>query len=386
MQRPTRRNLFRTTIISGLAAAALLLSACTAVGGNPNDEDLTPATPRSTAPSARASVSPSPTTPLPSPTGELEAAPVATGLASPWGLAVLTDGRVLVSSRDERTISAIAADGDNHVLTTVEDAVPGGEGGLMGLAVTTDQRTVLAYFTAQDDNRIAAMSWDGRTLGEPRVILGGIPKGGRHNGGRLLIGPDELLYVGTGDAGDRSRAQDSGSLAGKILRLTLDGKPAPGNPFGNEVFSLGHRNVQGLAFDDFGQLWASEFGDQTWDELNLVEAGQNYGWPEVEGTGGDDRYTDPKVVWGTDEASPSGLASWRGSLWMAALRGQSLWQIPVESAVAGEPVSHFNERYGRLRSVAPSADGKTLWLLSSATDGRGSPGDEDDQLLSITWE
>ena len=129
---------------------------------------------------------------------------------------------------------------------------------------------MFAYYTAAEDNRIVAMSWDGSTLGDPEVILDGIPKAGIHNGGRMIIGPDGLLYVGTGDAGDEQNAQDKSSLGGKILRITTEGKPAPDNPFGDEVYSFGHRNVQGLAFDDEDRLWACEFGSQTWDELNLV--------------------------------------------------------------------------------------------------------------------
>ena len=195
---------------------------------------------------------------------------------------------------------------------------------------------MFAYFTAADDNRIVAMSWDGSALGEPRVILDGIPKGGRHNGGRMVIGPDGFLYVGTGEVGEPPLAQDRNSLGGKILRITLDGQPAPGNPFGNEVWSYGHRNVEGLAFDADGRLWASEFGEQSWDELNLITKGANYGWPEVEGSGNGEGLTNPKVVWTTDEASPAGLAYADGSLWMAALRGERLWQIPISGTEAGD--------------------------------------------------
>ena len=145
----------------------------------------------------------------------------------------------------------------------------------------------------------------------------------------MIIGPDGFLYVGTGETGEVALAQDQKSLGGKILRITLDGRPAPGNPFGNEVWTYGHRNVEGLAFDADGRLWASEFGEQSWDELNLITKGANYGWPELEGSGEAEGMTNPKVVWRTDEASPAGLAYADGSLWMAALRGERLWQIPV---------------------------------------------------------
>ncbi len=221
---------------------------------------------------------------------------VASGLTSPWGLVALTDGSTLVSERDTRRILHLA-DGRATRLRTIDDARPAGEGGLLGLAATQDQQTVFAYYTAENDNRLASMSWDGQHLGEPTVILSGIPKSGRHNGGRLALGPDGHLYVGTGESGDASLAQDTKSLGGKILRITTAGKPAPGNPFGNEVYSYGHRNVEGLAFDDEGRLWASEFGDQTWDELNLITKGGNYGWPQVEGSSQNKDLINPKVVW-----------------------------------------------------------------------------------------
>ena len=174
------------------------------------------------------------------------------------------------------------------------------------------------------------MSWDGRDLGAPKVILRGIPKGFIHNGGRMVIGPDDYLYVGTGESGDGSLAQDKDSLGGKILRLRLDGRPAPGNPFDNEVFSYGHRNVQGLAFDDDGRLMGQRVRPANWDELNLIREGANYGWPEVEGSGKAKGMTNPKVVWRTRDASPSGLAYWQGELWMAGLRGERLWEIPLD--------------------------------------------------------
>jgi glucose/arabinose dehydrogenase len=266
---------------------------------------------------------------------------------------------------------------------TIDEVQPAGEGGLLGLAVTPDQRTVFAYYTAADDNRIVSMTWDGNELGSPSVIRAGIPKGGRHNGGRLVVGPDGDLYVGTGDSGNDQLAQDKGSLGGKILRITPDGHPAAGNPFGTPVYSYGHRNVQGLAFDDQNRLWASEFGDQTWDELNLISKGGNYGWPEVEGSGRTAGTINPKLVWKTSDASPSGLAYWKGELWMAALRGERLWEIPVQGTDVSTPVAHFTNQYGRLRSVTVSPTG-TLLLTASNTDGRGDPHDNDDLLLEVT--
>lgn len=308
---------------------------------------------------------------------------VATKLTSPWGITPLRDGSIMICERDTRLVKLIK-DGKTTELTTIEDANPLGEGGLLGLVASPDEKLIFVYFTTDSDNRIAVLSWDGSRLGEPKVILSGIPSGGRHNGGRMIIDAEKTIFVGTGEAGDEKLAQDKKSLAGKILRITFDGKPARGNPFDDEVYSYGHRNVQGLAFDDAGRLWASEFGDQTWDELNRIVKGKNYGWPAVEGSGKVDGMTNPSVVWSTDEASPSGLAFWNGSLYMAALRGQRLWEIPVTPEGAGEPKPHFGQKYGRLRSVVVSADGDSLLLTTSNTDGRAEPGTDDDQLLKIT--
>jgi len=308
---------------------------------------------------------------------------VAKDLAVPWGVVPLTDGSLLASERDTRRIVHIE-NGKVSTVRTIDQTDPGGEGGLLGLLASKDQRTIFAYYTAADDNRIVAMSWDGRQLGEPRVILSGIPKGGRHDGGRLALGPDGYLYVGTGETGNTPElAQDKESLGGKILRITADGKPAPGNPFDNPVYSYGHRNVEGLAFDDQGRLWASEFGANTWDELNLITKGGNYGWPQVEGSSSNKDFINPKVVWSTADASPSGLAFWQGELWMAALRGARLWEIPLDGTDVGKPVAHFQGDYGRLRTVVVASDGSLL-LSTSNRDGRGDPRSDDDKIFRIT--
>ena len=289
----------------------------------------------------------------------------------------------LISERDARKIIRVD-NGSKSVVKTIDQADPAGEGGLLGLAITKDEKTVFAYYTASADNRIASMSWNGRELGTPKVILKGIPKGFIHNGGRMVVGPDGYLYVGTGESGTGRLSQNKDSLGGKILRIRLDGRPAPGNPFDNEVFSYGHRNVQGLAFDDAGRLWASEFGQNRWDELNLITKGSNYGWPVVEGSGDARGMTNPKVVWRTSEASPSGLAYWQNSLWMAGLRGQRLWEIPVDGTKTGDPIAHFRGDYGRLRTVQVAANGGSLLLTNSNTDGRGNPTGDDDRLFQIT--
>jgi glucose/arabinose dehydrogenase len=310
-----------------------------------------------------------------------------TGLTSPWGLVVFKNGSALVGERDTKKIKYVSAGNHKvHTVTTMHAVHPngpsGGEGGLLGLTATKNEKTIFAYYTAAKDNRIAKMSWDGHQLGKPKVILTGIPKGMFHNGGRMTMGKDGYLYVGTGDSHHGELAQDRHSLGGKILRITTDGKPAPGNPFNNAVYSYGHRNVEGLAFDNRGQLWASEFGDHKWDELNLIKKGKNYGWPKVEGKSHNKKYVNPKREWHTGKASPSGLAYWRGSLWMASLRGGRLWQIPLKNGKTQKPVEHFVNKYGRLRTVQPGPH-NTLWLTTSNTDKRGNPKKGDDRLLLL---
>ena len=268
--------------------------------------------------------------------------------------------------------------------------VPGvqasGEGGLLGLATSPSFRTdrfVYAYFTGGSDNRVVRMTFDGNGFGEPEPILTGIPKGGIHNGGRMVFGPDGMLYIGTGEAGDRPLSQDLNSLGGKILRLAPDGGVPPDNPIaGSLVWSYGHRNVQGLAFDSQGRLWASEFGQNTFDELNLVQRGGNHGWPLVEGPSNDPRFVAPAESWPTSEASPSGIAIVDDVVYMAALRGQRLWQIPIEGNGVGPYRAFFTGELGRLRTVEVAPDG-SLWLTTSNRDGRAEPRAGDDVVLRL---
>jgi glucose/arabinose dehydrogenase len=364
--------------MSAAVAGAAVLAACSGGDGASPAPAPTVAAPGPVSPSASTSAS---VAPSPSGTPDL-AAPetVATGLTTPWGLAFLPDGSALVAERDTGHILQVRRGGGApREVYRVPGVEPGGEGGLLGIAVARDFAStalVYAYFTSSSDNRIVRFRLG--QGGAPQVIFDGLTRGGRHNGGRLAFGPDGMLYVGTGDAGDTSQAQDADDPNGKILRLTPDGKPAPGNPrAGSPVWTLGHRNVQGLAWDAAGRMYATEFGQDRFDEVNLIEPGHNYGWPEVEGTGGRRGYTDPIISWHTSEASPSGAAIVGRTLYAAGLRGERLWLVPLDGGTAR---AEFRGRYGRLRTVAVAPDG-ALWLTTSNTDGRGNERDGDDRIL-----
>lgn len=387
------------------AASALALSGCT--GGD--DVVSPPVSEVATTPPATTDASAAPTashTPfvddwidgLGSVTLDPAATPadVTTGLEAPWSVVRLDGGAVLVSERDSGRVLEVLADGSTREVLTIPGVAHGGEGGLLGLAATsaaTSRETpgggeawLFAMFTADDGNRIVRVDLTvaapgSVAAGNLTVLLSGIPKASNHNGGRLAIGPDGLLYATAGDAAQPDLAQDPQSLAGKILRLGLDGTIPADNPFGNPVYSMGHRNPQGLAWDRDGRLWASEFGQNTWDELNRIEPGVNYGWPIVEGVGTDPAYRNPVLQWSTSEASPSGLTRIGDTLFLASLRGERVWRIDIGGGEAiAEPL--LVGEHGRIRDVLPGPD-QTLWIVTNNTDGRGSPSAGDDRILQV---
>ncbi|MFD8235123.1 PQQ-dependent sugar dehydrogenase [Streptomyces sp. NPDC059696] len=381
----------RRAVPAVLAAALLLTAGCSSDGGSPSGEDAS-TSPSRTAPGSSAPPRQAGETP-PAKGSVKVVRTVAEGLDSPWGLAPLPGGGLLVASRDDGTIVRVdEKTGRKTELGEVPGVSAAGEGGLLGLALSPDyasDRMVYAYFTSASDNRVVRMIYDGQKpageqLGAPDTVFKGIPKGFIHNGGRIAFGPDKMLYVGTGESGDTGLSQDRKSLGGKILRLTPEGEPAPGNPFPDSpVYSYGHRNVQGLAWDGRQRLFASEFGQDTWDELNAIKPGDNYGWPEAEGRSGDKGFHNPVDQWTTAEASPSGIAYAEGSIWMAGLRGKRLWRVPLDgTAASAEPQAFLEGAYGRLRTVV-AAGGDRLWLVTSNTDGRGRPKAGDDRILEL---
>lgn len=355
------------------AASIAVLAGCVATRAIPEPS-------RSTEPLPSITASGAPQSEL-APQGEPIA--VTTGLVTPWAIAF--DGATgLVSERDTGNILEITGD-TTRVVARISGVVHQGESGLLGITVD-DQRRLYVYSTGNDGNRIQRFALTGTpgsfALGDGETILDGIPAASYHDGGRIAFGPDGMLYATTGDAGQRDAAQDLDSLGGKILRMTPDGGVPADNPVPDSlVYSYGHRNPQGIAWAEDGTMFAAEFGQDTWDELNIITPGGNYGWPTVEGIAGDTDFIDPVQQWSPDDASPSGIAISGATVFIANLRGQTLRTVPV--ADPSTSTDYYSGTYGRIRHVTEAPDGQ-LWFLTSNTDGYGSgPRDGDDRLLSV---
>lgn len=406
MRTPALRRTER--LLTGAAiSCALLLTACSQDSNSGEGDDQGAAESGTASASADAGSSGDRTEASSAPAADSPEV-VATGLESPWSIA-FHGQTMLVSERDSGRILEVSAGGDVREVGRIDDASASGEAGLHGLAVDDDR--LYAFFAAGTENRIVRFDLLGEagdlSLGEEKTILDGLPTANFHNGGRLAIGPDGMLYATLGDTGDRESAQDEKALSGKILRMTPDGQVPEDNPFGDSlVFSMGHRNPQGIGWDDEGTMYASEFGQDTWDELNVIEAGGNYGWPEVEGiaedggdggtdgggdagsdgdagnggAGGGD-FIDPVQQWSPDEASPSGLAVTDDSILIAGLRGERLHQVPLDDL--SNSTQLWTGEHGRLRDVVQAPDGSLL-VLTNNTDGRGESGPDDDRLLRFT--
>lgn len=360
--------------------AGLLLAGCTAAPPPP-----APTSSASPAPASAAASSAPASTPAPTAAARIGGAPepVATDLNAPWSV-VFRDGTPLVSERNSGRILELAPDGSARPIGTVEGVAARGESGLLGLAVGREG-SLYVYSTGSDGNRVQRFAITGQpgslSLGRPATLLERIPSASIHDGGRIAFGPDGMLYVTAGDASQRNSAQDRDSLAGKILRMTPDGDVPADNPFpGSLVYSYGHRNPQGIAWADDGTMFATEFGQNTWDELNIITPGANYGWPTVEGIAGREGFVDPVQQWQPTAASPSGMAHAGGTIFIANLRGQVLRSVPVADPATS--TEHFSRQYGRIRDVAVAPDGQ-LWFLTNNTDGRGDPRAGDDRILEV---
>jgi len=320
------------------------------------------------------------------------AVPVAEKLDIPWGIDFLPDGSIIFT---ERTGSIRLIDTREGLLPdpllTIDEVAHTGEAGLLGIAAHPDfaqNPFIYVYYTYQNGsglaNKVVRFRMQDRKLLDEKLIIGSIPGASIHDGGRLKFGPDGLLYITTGDATITSFSQDKNSLAGKILRLKDDGTIPENNPFpGSPVYSFGHRNPQGLAWDDKGRLWATEHGSSAFDELNLIEPGKNYGWPSIRGDEKAQGLVSPVLHSGTDTWAPTGIAYFEGSLFFAGLRGQGLFEVTVN----GEPAlrRHLDRDFGRLRDSVAGPD-NYLYILTSNRDGRGAPNEDDDRIIRINPE
>jgi glucose/arabinose dehydrogenase len=415
-------------VVVGFAVAASV-AAAVALSGSAPTRIIAPGVPGSvslvsnvttaSAESAAASV-PARTT-YAVPTGTTKT--LVTGLAAPWQVVFLPDGQALVDERDSGQIKQISKTYKVSTLAVVGQRPPCTkfcEGGTLGMAIARDHApagaaatsqpyagwSLFVFYTTQSDNRVVkynlARSTAGQwSLSDQKVVVKGIERSAHtttHNGGRLEIGPDGKLWVGLGDAGMKAfTSQSWARLAGSVLRVNLDGSVPADNPTkGSLIYSKGHRDTQGLAWDDFGNLWATEFGEDTWDEVNLVQAKKNYGWPVAEGKNyfltstpvAESKYTSPAVVYHPKDGACSGMNYVKGSLFLACLRGGQVKVIPVlGDKKLGAPQEFFKGKFGRLRQIIPAPDG-SLWLLTSNKDGRGgwSSGGgskDDDRIIRV---
>jgi glucose/arabinose dehydrogenase len=365
--------------------AVLALTAACSFG--PPDPDQQGAPPNLPTPSASASAG----TGAQEGDQEVAVTVLAKGLEVPWGIAFLPDGAALVTERDTGRILRVGPDSDANGLTVTEvqrlnEAQAAGDGGLLGIAVSpkypTD-KTVFVYYSTATDNRIAKLVLKGKL----QPILTGIPRSRDDNGGQLAFGPDGYLYATTGDGTNGTQAQNPKSLGGKILRMTTAGKPAPGNPIKNSVvWSLGHRNVQGIAWDKTKRMYASESNQPRYGELNVIVKGGDYGWARADGTGTDPKLKNPMYAWPIADSSCAGVAVIEQTVATSCLAGKRLWLLNVtgNGTVLGTPQALLTGEYGRLRGLVAAPDG-SLWATTSNQEDGGDPAPDDDRIIRLVF-
>lgn len=317
---------------------------------------------------------------------------VADNLQIPWEIVFLPSGDMLVTERPG-ILKRIGKKGNTYAIDGVEHV---GEGGLLGIALHpkfSENQWIYIYLTTNAGdglkNRVERYQFNGDSLRDKTIIIDNIPGAAYHDGGRIAFSPDGYLYITTGDAGDSDLAQDVSSLAGKILRLNDDGTTPADNPFNNNaIYSYGHRNPQGLAWDDNGQLWATEHGRSGilsgFDEINLIEKGKNYGWPIIQGDETSIGMEAPIVHSGPDETwAPAGMTYFNGSLFFGGLRGESLYEAEILDGNNISLKTHFRQDFGRIRAVVLGPD-NYLYLTTSNTDGHRDPNPNDDKIIRVS--
>ncbi|MDO8482797.1 MAG: PQQ-dependent sugar dehydrogenase [bacterium] len=320
---------------------------------------------------------------------------IAGNLEIPWDIAFLPEGDMLVTERAGRLLWIDKTGLQRKII--FEQKKQRGEGGLLGVLLHPDfatNRFLYLYMTAageggQTENRVVRYRYGTDEITEDRVIISGIPGATYHDGGRMEFGPDGMIYITTGDATTGKIAQDIKSLGGKILRLKDDGTIPSDNPYGNATYSYGHRNPQGLAWDEAGRLWETEHGPTgesgscCRDEINLIQVGANYGWPTIKGLESKTLMQTPKFNSGTKEAwAPASALYFQGSLFFGGLKGEAIYEAVLDGENVTELKTHFKGKFGRIRSVRLGPDGM-FYLTTSNRDGRGSPATDDDKIIRV---
>ncbi len=312
---------------------------------------------------------------------------VAKNLNTPWSIAFLPNNDLLVTERDGKIKVIDATTGETKITHTINEVKQEGESGLHGIAIHPNfemNKFIYVYYTYQADgnntlNRVVRYTYDQSRFSEDKIIVDGIPGALFHDGGRVKFGPDNLLYITTGDAQEPSLSQSITSLAGKILRVTDDGSNPKDNPFDSPIYSLGHRNPQGITWDENERLFETEHGSSAYDELNLIEKGANYGWPTTRGDAKKEGILSPLLHSEEDTWAPGGIAYLDDYLYFTGLRGQALYRTDLNGQNLKE---FFKKEYGRIRDVVVGPD-NYLYLAISNRDGRGLPSSDDDKIIRV---